>query len=356
MVRFEDLSAGSYVHDLRNFVEEHELDVDKAILSANASRKGVKAAMYEAISKAWRASQQPSASAAASTPTTGTASRTQPQGCPTPIPMAPLSPGVRQRQVLDLGSLSASSPCEVMRAFIDEHNLDVAKNVGGRARRTKAHIFEDIKQAVQRVSMFDADEDCAVVPPSNPGEMTLMLLHKRTPISLKHHLEFCIKKLGESQDPTRAMACLLDRGYKDGRLNAKANGFIIDHPSAKGLVRRPPSNACAFRQRSVCSLLTCALGVTSAAPVSRARALLQAHSLGLTTRELCQRMAAKDAIEHEIEAHGTDEDKECLHYVLHGRAGESDLRFPNGVRDQNRHQETFEDFCEMEEVNATDDH
>jgi hypothetical protein len=107
---------------------------------------------------------------------------------------------------------------------------------------------------------------------------------------------------------------------------------------------------------NVCSLLTCALGVTSAAPVSRARALLQAHSLGLTTRELCQRMAAKHAIEHEIEAHGTDEDKECLNYVLHGRAGESDLRFPNGVRDQNRHQETFEDFCEMEEVNATDDH
>ena len=263
MVRFEDLSAGSSVKDLRAFVEEHRLehrlDVD---MSADARRTGVKAAMYEAIAKAWRASQQPSASAAASTPTTGTASRTQPQGCPTPIPMAPLSPGVRQRQVLDLGSLSASSSWLDMKAFIDEHNLDVAKNVGGRARRTKAHIFEDIKQAVQRVSMFDADEDCAVVPPSNPGEMTLMLLHKRTPISLKHHLEFCIKKLGQSQDPARAMACLLDRGYKDGRLNAKANGFIIDHPSAKGLVRRPPSNACALvcmRPRMHAPSYACAL-------------------------------------------------------------------------------------------------
>jgi hypothetical protein len=58
------------------------------------------------------------------------------------------------------------------------------------------------------------------------------------------------------------MACLLDRGYKDGRLNAKANGFIIDHPSAKGLVRRPPSNACALvcmRPRMHAPSYACAL-------------------------------------------------------------------------------------------------
>jgi len=51
------------------------------------------------------------------------------------------------------------------------------------------------------------------------------------------------------------------------------------------------------------------------------------------------------AIEREIAEHGTDEDKECLHYVLHEKAGGSLTRFANGVRDQGRNNETFDDFC-----------
>lgn len=51
------------------------------------------------------------------------------------------------------------------------------------------------------------------------------------------------------------------------------------------------------------------------------------------------------AIQREIEEHGTDEDKECLHYVLHEKAGGSATRFANGVRDEGRNSETFEDFC-----------
>ena len=50
-------------------------------------------------------------------------------------------------------------------------------------------------------------------------------------------------------------------------------------------------------------------------------------------------------IQREIEEHGTDEDKECLHYILHEKAGGSVARFPNGVRDEGRNSETFEDFC-----------
>ena len=50
-------------------------------------------------------------------------------------------------------------------------------------------------------------------------------------------------------------------------------------------------------------------------------------------------------IEREIAEHGTDEDKECLHYVLHEKAGGSLTRFANGVRDQGRNNETFDDFC-----------
>jgi hypothetical protein len=36
---------------------------------------------------------------------------------------------------------------------------------------------------------------------------------------------------------------------------------------------------------------------------------------------------------------------ECLHYVLYEKAGSSSTRFPNGVRDEGRKSETFEDFC-----------
>ncbi|KAL1503212.1 hypothetical protein AB1Y20_011268 [Prymnesium parvum] len=39
-----------------------------------------------------------------------------------------------------------------------------------------------------------------------------------------------------------------------------------------------------------------------------------------------------DAIRREVEAHGSAEDKECLHYVLHEEAGSSEKEFQNGLR------------------------
>jgi len=50
------------------------------------------------------------------------------------------------------------------------------------------------------------------------------------------------------------------------------------------------------------------------------------------------------AIRDEFEAGGTDEDNECLHYVLHERAGTNKRRFANGVRDEGRKGETLKDF------------
>lgn len=50
------------------------------------------------------------------------------------------------------------------------------------------------------------------------------------------------------------------------------------------------------------------------------------------------------SIRREFADHGTDEDKECLDYILNQRAGSSDLMFPNGVRDQGRSGETLVDF------------
>ena len=50
------------------------------------------------------------------------------------------------------------------------------------------------------------------------------------------------------------------------------------------------------------------------------------------------------AIAREIDAHGTDEDRECFDYVLRRPAGSSDLAFPNGVRDMGRNGEMLRDF------------
>lgn len=55
-------------------------------------------------------------------------------------------------------------------------------------------------------------------------------------------------------------------------------------------------------------------------------------------------MKGVEAIIAEFEASGTESDKECLHYVMHERAGSSDKEFPNGVRDQGRNNELLEDF------------
>jgi hypothetical protein len=50
------------------------------------------------------------------------------------------------------------------------------------------------------------------------------------------------------------------------------------------------------------------------------------------------------AIEAEVKAHGTDDDRYCLHYVLREAAGTSERQWPNGVLDDGRHGERFADF------------
>ena len=52
------------------------------------------------------------------------------------------------------------------------------------------------------------------------------------------------------------------------------------------------------------------------------------------------------------QAGGTDEDRECLHYCLHERAGSSARAFPNGVRDEGRDGETLADFVAHESAPA----
>ena len=49
-------------------------------------------------------------------------------------------------------------------------------------------------------------------------------------------------------------------------------------------------------------------------------------------------------LKREIADFGTDEDKECLNYILHEPAGSSDKIFANGVRDEGRNGETIDDF------------
>ena len=56
-------------------------------------------------------------------------------------------------------------------------------------------------------------------------------------------------------------------------------------------------------------------------------------------------MRGTQAIEEEFSAFGTPEDRECLDYVLHQKAGSSTKRFPNGVRDQGRHGEVLCALC-----------
>ena len=50
----------------------------------------------------------------------------------------------------------------------------------------------------------------------------------------------------------------------------------------------------------------------------------------------------------EFEANGTSEDKECLHYILHEKAGSNQKVFPNSPhrRDHTRNGERLQDFVE----------
>ena len=60
----------------------------------------------------------------------------------------------------------------------------------------------------------------------------------------------------------------------------------------------------------------------------------------------------RQAIEEEWAEYGTDEDRECLHYVLHEAAGTSEALFPNGRRDAGRSPMAFDDFVQHERSRA----
>ena len=51
------------------------------------------------------------------------------------------------------------------------------------------------------------------------------------------------------------------------------------------------------------------------------------------------------SIRREICDHGSDEDRECLDYILNHAAGSSEVVFPNGVRDRGRRGELLSDFA-----------
>lgn len=61
------------------------------------------------------------------------------------------------------------------------------------------------------------------------------------------------------------------------------------------------------------------------------------------------------AIYDEYQEHGSDEEKECLAYVLKEKAGSSAKEFPpNGKRDEGRNGETLRHFCECEQARAAE--
>ena len=288
-MRLTELTAQSKVAVLEEFVKANSLTVN---FDGDKRSPKVKERIYNDIVKAMASRQT-------TTPGTGQAPRTRPVNVSDPIAMPSL----------DLGGLSADSPLGDLRKFIETHGLDVAKNVGGRGRRTKEEMFAEIKAAMERG--HTDDEDAIDEAPPDIREMTIVCSGGRR-VSVRSQLEVDVKRLGESADLGRAMAALLESSFEGGRLNARARDFIIDEPSSRGL----------------------------------------AHLVGLTTRQLAGAMSKERAIENEFAAHGTPEDKECLDYVLHQRAGTSDVRFANGIRDEYRMQEAFDDFCSAPEAIA----
>lgn len=214
---------------------------------------------------------------------------------------------------LDLEGLTEDSPLAKIRDYIERHGLDVATNVGGRERRTKAQMFKDLRDAVSKAS---GSSSSTPLSPLSCDEKVVLSLKDRQRVGFRTHLDACVKSLGNDSDASIALQNLLKASVSGDeiRMNARPKDFVIDEPSSRGL----------------------------------------AHLLGVSTVQLCLCMSrGRAAIEAEIEMHGTEEDKECLAYVLNKGgvlAGESPKTFPNGVRDKGRKPLRFEDFCEMDEA------
>lgn len=83
--------------------------------------------------------------------------------------------------------------------------------------------------------------------------------------------------------------------------------------------------------------------MTTGAPVQAALGLHR--FVGVTEAAVAPKLVDPvAAIEEEMNAHGTEDDKWCLEYVLRHAAGSTDREWPNGHMDEGRNGETFDDF------------
>ena len=235
-------------------------------------------------------------------------------------PAVPPSPPVTQQQSRrthrPVLTVSEDSSLKELRDFIDRHDLPISKGVGGRSRRTKDEMFAEIQTAWEHEAMDTAADFPTAerpLPPRQTRSMTgdapgmRLFLGGYQKVSLQDHFRFVLHDLIGGV-PTLMRDAV---GAEGNRLCAAPGDYVIDEPSSKGL----------------------------------------AHLLGLTTVQLCTAMArGVDAITDEIRTHGTADDVECLRYVLEARAGSSDKRFANGVRDEGRQGERLDDFVQMQEA------
>ena len=199
-----------------------------------------------------------------------------------------------------------SSSLDDLRDFIDEHRLAVSKAIGGRARRTKAQILSEIRALW--AAPLDDDEPMAQAAPLDLSDGPVsrrtdaMTLTLRMPAGIQQavllgsRLPRIVRQMGGLRNATN--------GHK---FCGDPNEFTIDDPSSKGL----------------------------------------AQLLGLTTRTLAITMArGVDAIKEEFASKefATDDDRECLHYVLHERAGTNLTTFGGVIRDADSPPKSLDDF------------
>jgi hypothetical protein len=64
--------------------------------------------------------------------------------------------------------LSEETSLNVLKAFIDQEDLDVSKGVGGRSQRTKADMYHDIV-AEYRKKSENSEAKVVVNPDPEPG-------------------------------------------------------------------------------------------------------------------------------------------------------------------------------------------
>ena len=210
--------------------------------------------------------------------------------------------------------VSEYSSLSELRDFIDREKLAISKGVGGRERRTKAQMFEDIRLLWdQKQSITAAYQAMDVDPGPCPGQNTgnEMVVHLPREMLLGPYLALVNRQLD-------GMAALLQKEKKrakmENRLRGSVRDFQIDAPSACGLAR----------------------------------------SLGKTTRELALAMSkGEEAIQREFEEHGTPLDRHCLNYVVQGTAGSDAHEFWNGKMDGGRQEDyglTLQGFLDKKEA------